>query len=72
MPILRKGVNQYSRTEKKNPPRMVRDRDDYDLAWDGDGRCFRDCTWNYDKIMALANFRVQEDLGQVLAFEEFH
>lgn len=23
--------------------------------WDGDGRCFRDCDWNYDRIFGLVN-----------------
>lgn len=23
--------------------------------WDGDGRCFRDCTWNYDVIFGMAD-----------------
>jgi len=20
--------------------------------WDGDGRCFRDCEWNYDRLLS--------------------
>jgi len=25
--------------------------------WDGDGRCFRDCTWNYDRLFEIARER---------------
>lgn len=32
-------------------------------GWDGDGRCFRDCTWNYNELMAS----LPEPLGADLA-----
>lgn len=32
-------------------------------GWDGDGRCFRDCAWNYDRLMAS----LPEPLGADLA-----
>lgn len=38
--------------------------------WDQDGRIFRDCEWNYGRVMSLADAQVQKDLASILEFEE--
>lgn len=33
--------------------------------WDGDGRCFRDCLYNYDKLFELANAELYRDYVKI-------
>lgn len=34
-------------------------------SWDGDGRCFRDCLYNYDKLFALVNSELYKDYVKI-------
>lgn len=37
--------------------------------WDGDGRCFRDCEWNYGELYGMANKDLKNDLFAAMEFE---
>lgn len=32
-------------------------------GWDGDGRCFRDCSWNYDRLIASLPEQLGKDIN---------
>lgn len=36
--------------------------------WDNDGRCFRDCTWNYSKIRTLVDEKLLEEYFKVKSY----
>jgi hypothetical protein len=36
-------------------------------GWDGDGRCFRDCSWNYHRIMATLPDQLHQDINTAYA-----
>lgn len=40
----------------------------YITEWDGDGRCFRDCKWNYDRIFGLVSPELFADYEKVAEF----
>lgn len=33
--------------------------------WDGDGRCFRDCTWNYDVLYGMADPELRAEVAKL-------
>lgn len=37
--------------------------------WCGDGRCFRDCEWNYDKLYGMADENLKRDLVSLMEYE---
>ncbi len=37
-------------------------------SWDGDGRCFRDCKFNYDELYSMADAGLYEDFQKTVNF----
>lgn len=48
-----------SRTPEDNE--IVKEMIDLISNWPGDGRCFRDCTWNYNRLFSMANQEIIAD-----------
>ena len=38
--------------------------------WDGDGRVFRDCTWNYSTLYGMADADLRADLAKLQEHED--
>lgn len=67
--LVRYALDRF-KTETPEDLEIARDVSAHVIDWDGDGRCFRDTTWNYDRLFAsVADRQLAADaieaLGQV-------
>lgn len=63
------GLNSFI-VESDQDQKIYEDINNCIANWDGDGRCFRDCTWNYNTIFGLVDTEFLEDYYKVRSYED--
>lgn len=58
------GLNGF-KVEDEVDKMIYADISSYINDWDGDGRCFRDCAWNYDRLFSMVDADLYKDYVEV-------
>lgn len=58
--------------ESKQDKEIAKDVQENIDDWENDGRCFRDTTWNYDRIFELVDKELMKDYNIIQKYYNFH